>query len=111
MGFIRILPGAKDRCGRQCIYMMPSRMDFSGGKTPARFARCVFYQMETVLEDVETQRNGITMVSNGMGAGRANFSRDVVREILHVIQVGSLHAVCCPSPPFALVVRAFVRWS
>eukprot|EP00035_Acanthoeca_spectabilis_P021659 m.439426 g.439426 ORF g.439426 m.439426 type:complete len:254 (-) comp18386_c0_seq1:126-887(-) len=86
MGFIRILPGAKDRCGRQCIYMMPSRMDFSGGKTPARFARCVFYQMETVLEDVETQRNGITMLSNGMGAGRANFSRDVVREILHVIQ-------------------------
>eukprot|EP00036_Acanthoecidae_sp_10tr_P001928 CAMPEP_0182944554 /NCGR_PEP_ID=MMETSP0105_2-20130417/54118_1 /TAXON_ID=81532 ORGANISM="Acanthoeca-like sp., Strain 10tr" /NCGR_SAMPLE_ID=MMETSP0105_2 /ASSEMBLY_ACC=CAM_ASM_000205 /LENGTH=257 /DNA_ID=CAMNT_0025084491 /DNA_START=155 /DNA_END=928 /DNA_ORIENTATION=+ len=86
LGIVRPLGGV-DVAGRRVLLAMPGRLDFTDGEQPARFARAIFYRIEQCIEtSVETQRVGICLLQDATGMSRSKFRRNVVREVLHVIQ-------------------------
>eukprot|EP00526_Cylindrotheca_closterium_P009653 CAMPEP_0113635670 /NCGR_PEP_ID=MMETSP0017_2-20120614/18596_1 /TAXON_ID=2856 /ORGANISM="Cylindrotheca closterium" /LENGTH=424 /DNA_ID=CAMNT_0000546465 /DNA_START=68 /DNA_END=1339 /DNA_ORIENTATION=- /assembly_acc=CAM_ASM_000147 len=62
-GYMQILP-IRDRAGRPVFIALPQRQTF---KTPMNKYRSLFYLCETMLDDVETQRRGITFVVYNVG--------------------------------------------
>jgi hypothetical protein len=68
-----------------CLY---SDCDSYSESEFCRYARTVFFLIDTALEsDVDTQREGITIVQDMAGVARANFSRETMKRIMHLVQV------------------------
>ncbi|CAJ1965277.1 unnamed protein product [Cylindrotheca closterium] len=62
-GYMQILP-IRDRAGRAVWIALPQQQTF---KIPNNKYRAMFYLCETMVEDVETQRKGITFVIYNVG--------------------------------------------
>jgi len=85
IGFLTLVEGAKDQKGRNVVYIRPRFID------PSRFAkeevaRYIWFCLEHVLDNEETQKYGMVAINDAIGVSMSNFDYNLVSLVADSLQ-------------------------